>query len=130
MFKSGKVVIRFNDITETDVYLNAGSSIHDAKDVISDGVEQYKEYTVDMSQGSVFAIVVPKDGKDKTSFSMQYWVDGDETSALTEWWWRNFTTSRGKAMLAFVIICIVLLCGVFGFGIRYYIKSQVSANKI
>jgi hypothetical protein len=54
---------------------------------------------------------------------MQYWVDGDETSPLTEWWWRNFSTNKGKGMLAFVLICIVLLCGTCGFGIRYYIRS-------
>ena len=54
---------------------------------------------------------------------MQYWVDGDETSPLTEWWWRNFSTNKGKGMLTFVLICIVLLCGTCGFGIRYYIRS-------
>ena len=91
-FRSGNIIIRFNDITETDVYLNVGADKHSATEVISDKVEQYKEYSVDMSKGNIFAIVVPKDGKENTKFSMQYWVDGDETSALTEWWWKNFTT--------------------------------------
>ena len=62
-FRSGKVIIRFNDITETDVYLNTGVDVHSAKEVVSDKVELYKEYQVDMSKGSIFAIVVPRDGK-------------------------------------------------------------------
>lgn len=61
---------------------------------------------------------------------MQYWVDGEETSPLTEWWWRNFSTNKGKGMLAFVLICIVLLCGTCGFGIRYYIRSQINSNRV
>jgi len=68
-FRSGAVIIRFNDMTETDVYLNTGPDIHSAKEVVSDKVELYKEYSVDMSKGSIFAIVVPRDGKE-TSFSM------------------------------------------------------------
>ena len=63
------MIIRFNDMKETDVYLNTGADIHSAKEVVSDKVELYKEYSVDMSKGSIFAIVVPRDGKE-TSFSM------------------------------------------------------------
>ena len=38
-FKSGAVIVRFNDITEIDVYLNTGSDIHSAKEVVSDNVQ-------------------------------------------------------------------------------------------
>lgn len=90
-YKSGNLIIRFNQITETDVYINAGTEVSTAKEVISDSVEQYKEYSVDISKGSVFAIVIPKEGKE-TSFQMQYWVDGVENSGFKEWWHDNFST--------------------------------------
>lgn len=123
-FKSGQIVLRFNGIEESDVYINTGKEVHTAIEVVSDGVKMYKEYTVDMSKGSVFAIVVPKEGVEQTSFTMQYWVDGDETSALVEWWWRNFSTTEGKGMLAFALVCIVLLCAIVGFGVKYFFRTQ------
>jgi hypothetical protein len=90
-YKSGNLIIRFNDITETEAFLNVGSDVLNAQEVISASVVQYKEYSIDISKGSVFAIVIPKEGK-STSFSMQYWVDGVEKTGFSEWWNDSFST--------------------------------------
>jgi hypothetical protein len=58
-FKSGKIIVRFNEITEVDLSLYAGESIQKANEVAI-GLEAYKEYSVDIKNGSIFAIVVPK----------------------------------------------------------------------
>lgn len=78
-------------MTETEAYLSVGPDLQNAKEVVSDAVVQYKEYTVDISKGSIWAIVIPKEGK-TTSFQMQYWVDGVEISGFKEWWNDNFST--------------------------------------
>jgi hypothetical protein len=69
-FKSGNIIVRINDMASLDVYLNSGQNKHQAANVVSDQVQQYKEYSVDMAQGSAFVIVVPKEGVSTSSIQI------------------------------------------------------------
>jgi hypothetical protein len=68
-YASGNLIIRFNDLTETEAFINGGGpNARSALEVVSSSVSQYKEYSVDVFSGPVFAIVIPKDGISSTNF--------------------------------------------------------------
>jgi hypothetical protein len=80
-FMSGSMIIRFNQISENKIYINAGSGVGNASIVVvpnNDTVVLFKEYEVDINSGSYIIIVLPNEGADlNTAFEFQYWVDGE-----------------------------------------------------
>ena len=98
-FKSGSLVLRFNQISENEIFINAGTSVSNASETIipnNGTVERYKEYSIDITSGSYIIIVLPKEGADlNTAFEFQYWIDGVEVSAFQQWWNSSFKTPQG-----------------------------------
>ena len=55
--------MRFNKINDNDIYVNAGTGVSNASQVVVENngtVTQYTEYSVDINAGSYIAIVLPK----------------------------------------------------------------------
>ena len=63
-FKSGSLFLRFNKISDNEIYVNAGSGVGNASQVVVENngtVTQYEEYQIDISSGSYIIIVLPNE---------------------------------------------------------------------
>lgn len=125
-FKSGKVIIRFNKISDNKIYINAGSGVNNASQVVvpdNGTVTLNTEYEVDVNSGSYIIIVLPDEDSENTEFEFQYWIDGEQLSTFRQWWSKSFKTPQGQGMLVVIIIGLVCCVGICFFGVSFFIKQ-------
>ena len=97
-FKSGSLIIRFNKISDNEIYINAGSGVNNATQVVvpnNGTVSLNTEYAVDVNSGSYIIIVLPDEDSENTEFEFQYWIDGEQLSTFRQWWSKSFKTPQG-----------------------------------
>jgi hypothetical protein len=125
--------MRFNKINDNDIYVNAGTGVSNASQVVVENngtVTQYTEYSVDINAGSYIAIVLPKENSENTAFEFQYWVAGEQMSAFAQWWNKSFKTPQGQGLLLLIIISLICCAGFCIFGARFfYIKGDETMKK-
>ena len=121
MFKSGKLQLLFETLSNVDVYLSAGTDKNNATisfgSSFQDPIKQGKVYELDIVDGSIFIMVVPKEDKDDTLVEFLFWVNGEENSQITRMTLKLWPTTKGKLIFALLIIVLLAIIILVGLGI-------------